>query len=133
MKIGLRPTDYYTRCFKPGYDYSDIPVLFEAENIEYGDVVQYDSKTYSVCSTSEKHGFAIAEPIEIDEENEDEYNDDRIKCPVCGSENQDSWECSDSDEEYECGHCGSILSYTSEITRTFSIEVVKRCTVKVIS
>jgi len=133
MKVGLKQPDYFKKTFNIGYDFSDVPVLFEAENVNCGDIVEYDGKRYAICSTSEKYSFAIAEPIEIDEENKDEYNDDYIKCPVCGSENQDSWECPDTDEEYECGHCGSILSYTSEVTRSFSIQVEKRCIIKVIS
>ena len=130
MRIGLKNKDFYKHAFSMDYDYSDIPTLFEADGITCGDVVNFNGKHYAICSTSTKHNFSAAEEIEISDDGEDEVNDNNIKCPVCGKENEDSWEYSNESDDYECGTCGSTLSYMSEITRTFYIKVKSRPEIK---
>jgi len=131
VKVGLKPEDFYKKCFQAGYDYSDIPVLFEMDGVECGDIVKYDGEVYSICSTSPEHNFSLAYPIDFDPDCDKEItNDNRIKCPVCGDENHDSWECGSEDENYQCTRCGSTLSYTSETTRTFYITMKKVAKIK---
>jgi len=130
MKIGLKPIDYYEKCFKADYDYSDIPTLFESDSVSYGDIVMFNGKTFVICMTDPKHNFSFAKPIEINSNPEDTQNDNELECPVCGKKDQDSFELSNEDEEYECGYCGSILSFKTWVTRTFYTSVKEAATIK---
>ncbi len=49
-----------------------------------------------------------------------------ITCPFCGYECSDSWDKSDEDEEFYCESCGSIYSYTREVTVEYSSVPVKK-------
>ncbi len=57
------------------------------------------------------------------EEQEFKYN---IICPYCGYENQDSWECSDDEDEEICGNCGSTFSYERIVTVEYTSYPVKK-------
>lgn len=52
-------------------------------------------------------------------ENE-QYGTSEIVCPWCGYEHSDSWECADSDDEFECAECGKPFSYTREVEVTYT-------------
>lgn len=48
-----------------------------------------------------------------------EYTDNLI-CPYCGYEDQDSWELSESSDNYTCGDCSKNFTYNSSVSRTFT-------------
>jgi hypothetical protein len=127
MRIGLKTADFYkdNRMFRQDYDYSDIPTLFEMDAVDCGALVEFENNVYSICMVSPKNNFAAAKPVKINDEPEEEINDN-IKCPLCGSENIDSWKADEEDENYECGTCGAILEYTSEVSRTFYVNLKER-------
>lgn len=57
---------------------------------------------------------------------EDISNAISITCPHCGTEEADSWEASDSDDNYDCGTCGSVFSYERNTEVTYSSSVIER-------
>ena len=132
MRIGLKPSNFLQdrRAFTKDYDYSDVPTLFESDNVDCGDLIRFGKSVYSISMVSPYNNFALASAVNIKENPEEESSDYRIKCPVCGCEDNDSWECEDEDENYECGRCGAILSYTSETSRTFYVNVKKMPEIK---
>ena len=127
MRFVLKTENFYSdrRIFTLGYDYSDVPTLFEADDARVGDLLDFQGRFFSVCLLSHHHRVAVVEPVDIGSGSEED-NEDFIKCPVCGCENDDSWECADEDDNYECGRCCAVLSYTSQTTRTFYVRVVER-------
>lgn len=45
---------------------------------------------------------------------------DHLVCPYCGYVDQDSWELSDSDDEYECPKCGKVFAYEREYILSYT-------------
>jgi len=43
-----------------------------------------------------------------------------IICPHCGYEHMDSWECGDSDDEFQCHHCEKTFGFEREVTVTYT-------------
>lgn len=43
-----------------------------------------------------------------------------ITCPHCGREQGDSWECDDSDDEAQCGHCENFFGYRRIVSVTYT-------------
>jgi hypothetical protein len=58
----------------------------------------------------EKQIAQFQESGKVDEDGE-VFLASHITCPYCGYEDRDSWEASDSDDEYQCGHCEKLFSY----------------------
>ncbi|MCO4819820.1 MAG: hypothetical protein KC517_09360 [Bacteroidetes bacterium] len=139
MRVCLKPQDFNKKAYDldgkyfGDYDYSDIPTLFEAEDVKMCDIFEIDGEYFMVDIICPKYNFAGAEKIKINTEPEAKtIEDDRIKCPVCESVDQDSWELSDENDEYECSFCGAEMSFTSELTRTFYITLKKSPKIKTI-
>lgn len=92
---------------------------------DFDELLNINDNIYSPCS-ARLDGYGgyssiIVEKVTLtDKENIDETYEDNITCPVCGYVDNDSWECSDEDDEYECGSCRAILSYD----RVVSVEYV---------
>jgi len=129
MKLMLRPKDYLDYIFKANYKMPKTNILCDCQDVDMGDVVNINGSLYVIKNTVESGSIGLVEPITITEEPEEKY-ECLIKCPVCGHVDSDSWERQDDDDEYECGNCGSILSYTSETTRSFTVNVVTQCKIK---
>ena len=125
MRVGLKTPNFYKdkRTLTKGYDYSDIPTLFESDDVGCGELIRFEDNVYSIRMISPANNFALARLVNINKDPEEEVNDDYIKCPVCGSITHDSWEYDEEDEEYSCGNCGAVLSYVSDVTRTFYVNV----------
>ena len=133
MRVGLRPDVFLyknKKMFTAGYDYSDIPTLFESDDVNCGDLIRFEDKVYAIGMVSRGNNFALARLVNINNAPEEEVSDDYLKCPVCGGEDHDSWELNNEDEKYECGSCGAILSYTSEVTRAFCVSMKKMPEIK---
>jgi len=129
MKLILRPQDKHI-IYTENFDPSSAHILCERDDVEFGDIVSIGDKKYKIASALLKQNVGFLKPININMDEKELYYEPYIKCPVCGCENHDSWEAKDESKDYECGECGSILSYTSEVTRTFDIEVVTPCEIK---
>lgn len=48
----------------------------------------------------------------------------KITCPECGREDQDSWECGESDDEIDCD-CGATYRMQREITVEYTTTTVR--------
>lgn len=117
--------------FNKTKDIEDLEPIVETEqNISGYSAIKIDDNYYSVCSTTYENGqpiYSIVEKFEVSDDFDDEcFREDYIKCPVCGWENLDSFECSDYNENYICGQCGSVLSYGREIEVTYTTKLVKK-------
>ena len=115
---------------KPGrksWEIDDLEIMFEHNAADCGDVFEFSGKRYAVGIVDPQADVAKITEIENrpdatvgDEEN---YEDD-ITCPFCGYKNEASFEVADSDDEYECGRCGAVMSYEREISVTYSAKLV---------
>ena len=89
-------------------------------------LISINNLTARVCSISSAGNFITIEFVG-DILNDDEVNhSNEITCPHCGSEVSDSWECSDSDDNYSCDTCGSVFSYEREVEVTYNSTIVSR-------
>lgn len=108
------------------------PIAETEQNISLSKckTIKIDNNYYSVCSTTYENGnplYSIVEEFKMSDDFDDEcFREDYIKCPVCGWENLDSFECADYDENYICGKCGSVLSYGREVEVTYTTKLVKK-------
>jgi hypothetical protein len=117
--------------WKSDFNESVLPIIVESDSLSCGDVFKKGDDTFVIVSS--KGTDAIAEQIHIDQEPNNTDYEKNITCPVCGYEDQDSWEHGDdSSESYDCGRCGAVLSYQREITIEYSISVVKMPEIKII-
>ena len=136
--------DYADLNGKHSWDYSEkgttpeddgiLPILETDKEINMGDLLIINNIAYYVCCMSgrgmkmqyayvdklkEQDVFiSNAEPTERDCTSE-------ITCPYCGCEIE-SWEMSDSEEEYECQNCKSIFSYERIVTVEYCSSPIKK-------
>lgn len=114
----------------------DLKFLGEfSSEIDFGDTLEINGLIYKICSaTCNKEGGyseAIAEEIILNDKDEiGETCESELTCPVCGYEESDSWELSDSEEDHECGGCGAVLSYERDFTVEYRASLVEYPDVK---
>lgn len=92
--------------------------------VEIYSVIKLKDKYYSVCITDIKKtycGVRICKKFDFD--NEDTSLEEMVTCPICGFEDNDSWELSDNDDQYQCS-CGAILEIERNVEVTYSAKVV---------
>lgn len=83
-----------------------------------------DSKYYSPCSFDIKQCILVVQEYEIKGTKEDETFEDVLTCPVCGYVYHDCWEYSrDSEDDFECPICKSILEWEREYSVTYTTKV----------
>lgn len=107
--------------------------IFKTSNKEFqfGENIKIDNQLYVLCrKTIEGDNFYIGiSKVEMkDDEDINDLYESEITCPACGSQLTDSWEMSDSDDEYQCENCGSIFSYEREIDVNYICTLVKKNT-----
>lgn len=109
---------------------------FAKENVEYlGESSQevelerlfsFNGGYYKCCILDKANNSAymrfVGYSIPCDQVND---NEDNLRCPFCGYENQNSFELPDEDNEYECPHCGSKLKYHRHIDVHYECELVE--------
>ena len=100
-------------------------VLSVDDNVDlWNRAISLDGKFYTVCgSQGNKYRVRELEQFNIEEDNT--YDEEDIKCPICGYEVGDSFEISEESGEYECSGCGAILEWSREVTVSYSAEVKK--------
>lgn len=108
------------------YKYPEEGFLFEAENkTGIFTLFKHKKKWYTTVCVDRNNGECIVEEIKIKKEPEETFKETYITCPYCGYENKDSFEASDSEDEYECGKCGSTFAYERIVDVSYSSSPVK--------
>lgn len=109
------------------------PPLFELDPDEchISDVHKVNGKFYVISRINLERTIAQVREIKIIEDVDDikDTYESELTCPVCGYQNDCSFELSDEDDNYECGRCGSILSYTRQVSVDYDVSLVERCKV----
>lgn len=83
-----------------------------------------EGKTYSWCAKSPAGKVLAVKEISLKTDPEDECYGD-LKCPFCGSVDNDAWERTLDTDTIECGNCGSEIEYEREFTVTYNVSPVK--------
>ena len=112
-------------------DYDKYVFLTVDQEIDFSAKIKIGDKTYFAHSCShrgENYYLGVEEYKMKDDEDIDDENEQEITCPVCGYEEGDSWESSESDDDHECQRCGSTFSYEREISVTYGSTMVKKNT-----
>lgn len=122
MKVCLYPG---MQLFDNTFDRTSLPVLFETDKeLTMGNLLKNGSIFYTVRSLNKE--FAFVKPIVVIDNQIETCFERNVTCPYCSGEDRDSWELYDSDDEYECKHCGAILSYEREVLVEYSATLVKK-------
>lgn len=136
--------DYNDLNGKHSWDYSQngktpeddgiLPILQTEKEISMGDLLIINGFAYYISCMSGKGmkmQYAYADKLKeqgvfISNEEPTERNyTDEITCPYCGCEIE-SWEMSDSEDEYECQNCKSIFSYERNVTVEYCSSPVRK-------
>ena len=117
------------------YEEAGTICLGEFKNVDFHDIIEIRNEIYHICiGTPDKCGGYSKVVVEkIDLEEEEDANDTyeiNWTCPVCGYEDQDSFELEEEDNEYECPNCRAITSYSRNIEVTFAVKLIKYPKVK---
>lgn len=109
-------------------DYPFIKTI-KNDNISVYDVLKVNDIFYSVQITQGCDiGLVKLETLELD--NVESNYESEITCPICGCQEQDSWEYKSDCDEYECGCCGAVLEYNREVTVEYRTIVKEKPEVK---
>ncbi|MGL6184732.1 MAG: hypothetical protein ACRC1T_05070 [Clostridium chrysemydis] len=87
--------------------------------------IRLDDTYYTICA-KQGENYQIEELPSYDLNKEETFGEDEIKCPICGYEISDSWECEDDGGEEVCGGCGSILEWNRVVEVTYSTTVKEK-------
>jgi len=129
MRVYLERKENKHEC---GYHYEDQSPLFELDEVNIYDIFKFNNNHYCVWGTNRAKNYAVVSEIKFDKSGENQSYEQNIKCPYCGYENQDSWECEEQSEKYECGKCGSTFSYERQLTVEYNSVPVKANSVKIL-
>lgn len=122
-KIELYLDDDFEDIFTKWDEVKIYKTLHVADDVElWGSAINVDGKFYSICC-SQGDKYAIQELKQFNLEENKNYGENEIKCPICGYETSDSWEYDDDDGELECGGCGATLEWSREIEVSYSAQV----------
>lgn len=89
-------------------------------------VISTNGQYYAVCTLGYNPSIAGVRKIEFDLDKESEIYENEIICPVCGHIDNDSWEVTESKDEYQCGVCGAKLSVDINVSVTYDTNVIER-------
>jgi transcription elongation factor Elf1 len=105
---------------KHGVELINYPYLGEIEldtdTYKFGMPIKVGTAVFTVGVLSAKKDKAGVRKAKFNSDPEEQNYEKNIKCPYCGYENSDSWECGDTDDEYECGRCRGVFSYERVVT-----------------
>ncbi len=112
-------------------DWSEVPVFKTLEvedDVDLWDkAIVLDGEFYYSVSRQDKDKYKIykLDYLKLDaiEEEIETWDEDEIKCPVCGKIWGDCWEIqADSGEDY-CDSCGATIEWERDISVTYSASV----------
>ena len=114
---------------------SEFPFIktVEHEGLFLNDVLKLDNKVYRVYRVSHKNKYgelSVKEIKTFDLDNVESNYESEITCPICGYQEQDSWEYRSDCDEYDCGCCGAVLEYNREVTVEYRTTVKEKPEVK---
>ena len=121
----MKAIRYNMDLFHNKFDWEKQPVIFERDDMELSKLYRHNDRIYRVAASMSGKGYVGVVEVALKDPIEDVSYERNITCPVCGNKDHDSWEADDSDEEYECGHCNSILAYERDVEVTYSTRLVK--------
>ena len=122
MKVTLwseRLKTHHDKSFEP----TVICEIYPIEDFPKG-LIKINAKLARCCSLEKDKMLTVEYIDEILDENE-VYGSNEIKCPYCGSELSDSWECSD-DDTIDCESCGSEYSYTRNVEVSYTSNLITK-------
>ncbi len=88
-------------------------------------LVYIQGKIARCCSFSVKENFLTIEYVNNPIDEDEIFQHDEIKCPYCGNEKSDSWECSDDGNE-TCDACGSEYEYERIVDISYTTTIKKK-------
>jgi hypothetical protein len=113
------------------YDWDRSPIFKTIEVEDDFDIwstpMFINGKFYSVSCRAEDN-CEIVEldyfKFDADEEDLDNFGEDEITCPVCGSKQSDSWEYSCDSDNHICEDCGSEYEWERVVDVTYSSQAI---------
>ena len=88
-------------------------------------LVYIQGKLARCCSFDTKNDFLTIEYVNNPIDEDEIFQHDEIKCPYCGIEKSDSWECSDDGSEI-CDTCGSEYEYERIVDVSYTTTIKKK-------
>lgn len=132
--LGGKRSWNYTQEGRTPKDDGIQPIAVTDKEVNMDSILIINNVAYCVCCLSGKgssptdrqYHTAYVEKAEIqnvyimNEEPESQDYTTEITCPYCGYTIDDSWECSDKDDNYECPGCMSHFSYERNVEVTYT-------------
>ena len=116
-KVIKEPKDWLKTIVTESYGI-DESVLFEIDEIDIYDIIDFKGKRY-VCNHKDlKKQIAALDEIPISSETEKRL-ENNIVCPFCGYEDYDSCENYLADGDYECDNCNAVLEVNRAVSVTY--------------
>ncbi len=117
----------YLKTIREG-ELTDSDIVSEVESVSdlHRGVIKVNGRLAVMCMLDQKSDRIFIEWVDEPKGKDEACYTDEIECPHCQYKNSDSWECSDSEDNEECGNCGSIFSYVREVSVTYSSKIVDR-------
>ena len=124
-KIELYLADDFKDIFTEWDEVEVYKTLSVADDVELWDrVISLDGKFYSV-RYSQGNKYKIRELEQFNLEENENWDESEITCPICGYEFSDSWEYDSDYGEIKCEGCGATLEWSREVEVSYSAEVKK--------
>ena len=118
-----KPKDWLKTMGTDAYGDNE-PVLFEIDEIDIYDIIDFQGKRYVCTHKNFKTQIASLDEISISSETEKRL-EDNIVCPFCGYEDYDSWDYSADGGDYECDNCSAVLEVNREVAVTYDTVLKK--------
>ncbi len=110
--------DDITQCKMLGRTEADFEVGIHS-------VIKLKNKYYRIGLIDVKNEYCgVRKCKKFDITNEETSFKHLLTCPICGFEDNDSFELSDNDDEYQCA-CGAVLEIERDYEITYSAKVVQ--------
>ena len=88
-------------------------------------LIKVNGKLSRCCSFDNTKDILTIEYVSNPIDEDEIFQNEEIKCPYCGIEHSDSWECSDEDNVI-CDACGSEYSYIRNVEVSYTSVIKKK-------
>ena len=104
----------------------DEPVLFEIDEIDIYDIIDFKGKRYVCTHKNLKNQIASLDEMPISSEKEKRL-ENNIVCPFCGYEDYDSCENYLAVDDYSCycDNCNAVLGVNRDVSITYDTVIKK--------